>query len=228
VSRDIDIEIPVEDGRIVGTLALPNDAESLVLLVDGNGRTRLSPRIQFVAEVFRRGHFGTFLLDLVTAGEGRGGEVSARIRFDSPLLAGRVVAATDWLASEGLLPGSRLGYFGASTGAAAVLLAAAQRPATVGAVVSLGGRPDLASASLGAVVAPTLLIVARDDDGVVTMNQDAWETLAGSHKDLRIVTGRSHPFEDPGVLDEAADLAREWFEQFLMPRIGPPAVDARP
>ena len=134
MSRDIDLGIPVDAGRISGTLSVPNEAQAIVLFADGSGSSRLSPRDQFVAAVLRRGGFGTLLLDLSTADE--------EDPVDIALLAGRVVAATDWLTAERLLPSPQVGYFAASTGAAAALVAAAKRPATVGAIVSRGGRPE--------------------------------------------------------------------------------------
>ena len=222
MSRDLDVEITVDGGRegresrIVGTLALPNDATALVLFAHGGGSSRLSPRNQFVAEMLRRGTFGTLLLDLLTPEEQRSDETAARLHFDIALLAGRVVAATDWLVEERLLPSPQVGYFGASTGAAAALVAAAKRPATVGAIVSRGGRPDLAAGVLEDVSAPTLFIVGEHDDDLVARNEAARRALGARHKDLRVITGASHLFEERGTLDEVAELAREWFENFLM------------
>jgi dienelactone hydrolase len=216
MSRDLDVEIAVDGGQIVGTLALPNDASALVLFAHGGGSSRLSPRNQFVAEVLRQGTFGTLLLDLLTPEEQRDDETAARLHLDVALLAGRVVAATDWLVAEGLLPSPQLGYFGASTGAAAALVAAAKRPATVGAIVSRGGRLELAAGVLGDVRAPTLFIVGEHDEDVLDRNEAARHALGARHKDLRIIAGASHLFEEPGALDDVADLAREWFENFLM------------
>lgn len=229
MSRDLDIEIPTGDDpddritgtRITGTLALPNGVESVVLLADGTGSARASARNQFIAEVLRRGGFGTLLLDLVTADEERTAQAMAWFRFDGAFLAGRVVSATDWLAAEGFLPAHQLGYLGASTGGAAVLIAAARRPATAAAVVLVGARPDLAAGAIVGVAAPTLLLVADDDDSVLALNRDAWWALPAAHKDLRIIAGASHLFEEPGALDEVSDLAREWFEQFVLFRLAP-------
>ena len=165
MSRDLDVEFTVDDDgrgeRLVGTLALPNDASALVLFAHGGGSSRLSPRNQFVAEVLRRGGFGTLLLDLLTPDEQRSEEATARVRFDVARLAARIGAATDWLTEERVMPTAPIGYFGASTGVAAALMAAAKRPATVGAVVSRGGRPEFASAILADVRAPTLFIVGQ-------------------------------------------------------------------
>ncbi len=215
MSRDIDLGIPVDAGRISGTLSVPNEAQAIVLFADGSGSSRLSPRDQFVAAVLRRGGFGTLLLDLSTSDE--------EDPVDIALLAGRVVAATDWLTAERLLPSPQVGYFAASTGAAAALVAAAKRPATVGAIVSRSGRPDLAEGLLTDVTAPTLFIVGEHDDDVIVLNQAASRSLASRHKDLRIVAGASNLFEEPGALDEVADLAVEWFEQFLGTQPGMPA-----
>jgi putative phosphoribosyl transferase len=215
MSRDLDVGIPVDGGRIGGTLSVPNEAQGIVLFAHGSRSSRLSPRDQFVAAILRRGGFGTLLLDLSAPDEER--------RFDVALLAGRVVAATDWLIAERLLPSPQVGYFGASIGTAAALVAAAKRPATVGAIVSQGGRPDLAEGILTDVTAPTLFIVGEHDEDVVALNQAASRSLASRHKDLRIVAGASHLFEEPGALNEVADLAREWFEQFLGTQPGMPA-----
>ena len=177
MSRDLDVEFIVDDGRgerIVGTLALPNEASALVLFAHGGGSSRLSPRNQFVAEVLRRGGFGTLLLDLLTPDEQRSEEATARVRFDVALLAARIVAATDWLTQQRVLPAAPIGYFGASTGAAAALVAAAERPATVGAVV-VARRPSRSRVGrcLADVRAPTLLIVGADDLQVLAVNEAA-------------------------------------------------------
>jgi dienelactone hydrolase len=229
MSRDLDVEFIVDDGRgerIVGTLALPNEASALVLFAHGGGSSRLSPRNQFVAEVLRRGGFGTLLLDLLTPDEQRSEEATARVRFDVARLAARIGAATDWLTRQRVLPAAPIGYFGASTGVAAALMAAAKRPATVGAVVSRGGRPEFASGILADVRAPTLFIVGQKDPEVLAVNEAAWHALGARHRDLRIIPGASHLFEEPGALDEVAEIAREWFEQFLM--IQPAAQPAVP
>ena len=232
MSRDLDIAIPVDAGRIAGTLVVPNEAEALVLFPHGGGSSRLSPRNQYVAEIFRRGGFGTLLLDLLTPDEEEIDNATARLRFDIALLAGRVVAATDWLLDERLLPSALVGYFGASTGAAAALVAAAKRPATVGAIVARGGRPDLAEGILTDVTAPTLFVVGEHDDDLRASNDAALRSLGSRHKDLRIIPGASHLFEEPGALDDVADLAREWFENFLVIQpqpqpVVPTGADAR-
>jgi putative phosphoribosyl transferase len=216
MSRDLDVDIPVAGGAaVVGTLAIPNDAEALVLFAHGSGSSRRSPRSQFVAEVLRRGKFGTLLLDLLTEDEEEVDSVTGHLRYDVARLAGRVVAATDWLVAERLLLSPQLGYFGAGTGTAAVLVAAAKRPATVGAIVSRGGRPDLADGVLGDVTTPSLFIVGQNDDRALALNQAALRSLSSRHRDLRIIPGASHLFEEPGTLAEVADIAREWFEHFL-------------
>jgi dienelactone hydrolase len=168
------------------------------------------------------------LLDLLTPDEVRTDDETREFRFDIALLALRVVAATDWLIGERLLPSPHIGYFGASSGAAAALVAAAKRPATVGAIVSRGGRPELAEGILTDVTAPTLFIVGEHDGRVIALNEAARSSLASRHTDLRIVPGASHLFEEPGALEEVADLAREWFEQFLLIQPGmPTGAEAR-
>jgi dienelactone hydrolase len=217
MSRDLDIDVPVDAGTITGTLVMPNEAEAVVLFAHGSGSSRLSPRNQYVAEILRRGGFGTLLLDLLTPDEESVDALAAQLRLDIARLASRLVAATDWLRDERLLPSPHVGYFGASSGAAAALVAAAKRPATVGAIVARGGRPELAEGILTDVLAPTLFIVGEnDDDDVLASNDTALRSLGARHKDLRIVAGASHLFEEPGTLDEVADLAREWFENFLL------------
>ena len=215
MSRDLDIAIPVDAGRIAGTLVVPNEAEALVLFPHGGGSSRLSPRNQYVAEIFRRGGFGTLLLDLLTPDEEEIDNATARLRFDIALLAGRVVAATDWLLDERLLPSALVGYFGASTGAAAALVAAAKRPATVGAIVARGGRPDLAEGILTDVTAPTLFVVGEHDDDLRASNDAALRSLGSRHKDLRIIPGASHLFEEPGALEAVSRLAVGWCRRYL-------------
>jgi putative phosphoribosyl transferase len=215
--HELEIDIPTDHDRMMGTLVIPDQPQGLVLFAHGSGSSRFSPRNRFVAGSLHRAGFGTLLLDLLTPDEERADATAGFLRFDIDLLAKRVITATDWLAEEKTIPSSHLGYFGASTGAAAALIAAAKRPSIVGAVVSRGGRPDLAGAVLADVRAPTLLIVGGDDDGVVELNQEAWRALGAPHKDLQIVPGATHLFEEPGALEEVARLAAEWFERTLAP-----------
>jgi putative phosphoribosyl transferase len=209
------IEIPVDGTSLNGDLALPVDPRGLVVFAHGSGSSRLSPRNRFVAEILHRSRLATLLMDLLSPDEESVDALTGHLRFDIDLLAERVVAASDWVVTQPELRALPMGYFGASTGAAAALVAAAQRPQSVGAVVSRGGRPDLAREALSAVAAPTLLIVGGRDHGVIELNQAALDLLASPHKELRLVQGATHLFEEPGTLDEVARLAAAWFERYL-------------
>lgn len=206
-------EVVVDAGevRLEGNLTLPETARGLVLFAHGSGSSRHSSRNRKVASVLHGGGLGTLLFDLLTEEEEAVDLRTAELRFDIELLAERVVGATDWLAQEQDLP---LGAFGASTGAAAALVAAAERPEKIRAVVSRGGRPDLAGPALPRVRAPTLLIVGGDDVQVLELNRGALELLS-VEKELEVVPGASHLFEEPGALDEVARLARDWFGRHL-------------
>ena len=195
-------------------LTLPADAFALVVFAHGSGSSRHSSRNRAVAEVFQHARLGTLLLDLLTEWEERADLSTAEFRFDIPLLADRVVGAIDWARAHPPTASLAVGLFGASTGAAAALIAAAERPAIVRAVVSRGGRADLAEASLDVVSAPTLLIVGGRDDVVIQLNRAAFERLRGP-KELQIVPGASHLFEEPGTLDQVGQLARDWFVRHL-------------
>jgi dienelactone hydrolase len=181
----------------------------------GSGSSRHSPRNRFVAQTLRRAGLATLLMDLLTADEEEADAVTGHLRFDIPFLATRLVAATDWLLAETTTRHLRIGYFGASTGAAAAIVAAAERPSAVAAIVSRGGRPDLARDVLGAVRAPTLLIVGERDRTVLAMNEDALRAVR-VQKDLAIVAGATHLFEEPGTLEEVARLAGDWFVRHLV------------
>ena len=182
--------------------------------VHGSGSSRLSSRNQYVAEVLNGGGLGTLLFDLLTPDENAIDMVTAELRFNIPLLGQRTVATVDWLADQAELADLPLGLFGASTGAAAALYAAAERPERVRAVVSRGGRPDLAMTDLPRVQAPTLLIVGGHDYPVIEMNEEAARHLS-VEKELAIVEGATHLFEEPGTLEQAAGLARDWFLRHL-------------
>src|SRR5438067_4854353 len=213
------VEHPVEvrTGRTIleGTLALPSAAPGVVVFAHGSGSGRLSPRNRFVARVLREAGLGTLLLDLLTADEEAVDVRTAEFRFDIGLLAERVVGATDWLAGVEAAAALPVGYFGASTGAGAALVAAARRPERVGAVVSRGGRPDLAADDLQHIQAPTLLIVGGDDVPVIGLNRQALDRLGSTEKGLHVVPGASHLFEEPGTLEEVARLAADWFSRHL-------------
>jgi putative phosphoribosyl transferase len=197
-----------------GVLDIPAGAQGIVLFAHGSGSSRHSPRNRYVARALHDGGLATLLVDLLTAEEEEVDRVTAHLRFDIALLAERVVGATDWLLQYPETQGLRIGYFGASTGAAAALVAAARRPNAVAAIVSRGGRPDLAGPALSQVQAPTLLIVGGLDHPVITMNEDALRQLA-VEKRLTIVPGATHLFEEPGALEEVARLARDWFVRYL-------------
>jgi putative phosphoribosyl transferase len=197
-----------------GNLHLPAAARAIVLFAHGSGSSRHSPRNRFVAGVLQEGGLATLLFDLLTADEEAVDLRTRELRFDIDLLAQRLGGATDWLTQQPDTRGLRLGYFGSSTGGAAALVAAAQRPAVVGAVVSRGGRPDLAGAALAEVRAPTLLIVGGDDAPVIELNEAALAQLR-CEKWLEIVPGATHLFEEPGALEQVARLARDWFTRHL-------------
>jgi dienelactone hydrolase len=208
------VRVPVGSITLDGNLTLPEGARGVVLFAHGSGSSRHSPRNRHVARMLNEAELATLLIDLLTSEEERIDLRTAHLRFDIGLLAERLVAVTDWLAQY---PGTRhirIGYFGASTGAAAALVAAAERPQLVGAVVSRGGRPDLAGSALARVEAPTLLIVGGNDFEVIELNRAALAQLR-CEKQLVIVPGATHLFEEPGTLDEVARLAREWFEHYL-------------
>lgn len=204
------VSVPVDGSVIAGDLVLGPGAAGVVLFAHGSGSSRHSPRNRAVAAYLREAGLGTLLLDLLTVREEREDAVSGQYRFDIGLLGRRVVAAVDWLAARPDSTGVPLGLFGASTGAAAALLAAAQRPAHVRSVVSRGGRPDLAEEALDQVRAPVLLIVGGSDQEVLRLNEEAAGRLRAVHR-IHVVPGATHLFEEPGALEEVAEAARRWF-----------------
>ena len=208
------VQVPAGAATLDGNLGVPAGARGIVLFAHGSGSSRHSPRNRYVAGVLREAGLATLLMDLLTADEEAIDLQTQRLRFDISLLADRLVGATDWLAQNPNTRDLRIGYFGASTGAAAALVAAAERPNAVGAIVSRGGRPDLAGAALARVRAPTLLIVGGHDIPVIGMNQEAMAQLHVETK-LEIVPGATHLFEEPGALEEVARLAREWLARYL-------------
>ena len=199
-----------------GNLTLPEGARGVVLFAHGSGSSRLSPRNRYVARLLNEVKLATLLIDLLTPREAAIDLRSAHLRFDIRLLAERLIGATDWLTQYQDTHHLRVGYFGASTGAAAALVAAAERAREVGAVVSRGGRPDLAGPALTQVRAPTLLIVGGEDTQVIELNREAFTQLR-CEKDLAIIPGATHLFEEPGALEQVARRAREWFQRFLTP-----------
>ena len=208
------VQVPVGAVTLEGNLTLPQDSQSVVLFAHGSGSSRHSPRNRYVARMLNEAKLATLLIDLLTPHEEVIDERTAQLRFDIDLLAERLVDTTDWLTQFPDTRDLRIGYFGASTGAAAALEAAAVRPEAVHAIVSRGGRPDLAGAALTRVQAPTLLIVGEHDDQVIQLNREAFAQLR-CEKRLLIVPGATHLFEEPGALDEVARLARDWFQRHL-------------
>ena len=208
--RHAPVRIPVGGEWIQGEIAVPSRACGLVLFAHGSGSSRKSPRNQFVAANLREAGLATLLMDLLTPDEEIADLERAHLRFDIPFLAGRLRAVTQWVLGEPDLACLPLGYFGASTGAAAALVAAAEAPEIVKAVVSRGGRPDLAGGALGRVKAPTLLIVGSHDPDVLALNRSAQVRIAGESR-LTVVQGASHLFEEAGALAEVARLASAWF-----------------
>jgi dienelactone hydrolase len=214
VSRE-EIQIQTPKGLIRGDLCIPLESRAVIIFAHGAGSSRLSPRNKHVAEILQRAGFATFLMDLLSEQEDQLDIFTRKLRFDIPLLAGRVDSATEWVQQDNRTAGLAIGYFGASTGAAAALVASIQRPETIGAIVSRGGRPDLADSILSEVRPPTMLIVGSEDETVLEQNQMALKKL-GTEKKLVIIPGATHLFEEPGKLDEVAEHAKEWFQRYLI------------
>lgn len=212
------IVMDIGGGRqIEADLHVPARASGLVIFAHGSGSSRFSSRNRAVADSLHTRGFGTLLLDLLTRDEESVDVFTREYRFDIDRLAGRMVMATDWVRRRADLEPLPIGYFGASTGAAAALMAAAERLSAVRAVVSRGGRPDLAGAALPRVTAPTLLIVGGRDEPVIELNEDAKQQMRAALVELTIVPGATHLFEEPGTLEEVERLAGEWFERYLEP-----------
>lgn len=209
-------EVMVKAGGVAlaGNLSVPAQATGLVIFAHGSGSSRFSSRNRYVAEQLQARRLATLLFDLLTADEHRIDQHTRELRFDIGLLSSRLRDTVDWALQQPACRGLAIGLFGASTGAAAALVAAAERPAAVRAVVSRGGRPDLAGTALPLVRAPTLLIVGGDDGQVIDLNRQAAQAMQ-SKPDLEIVPGASHLFEEPGTLEEAARLAADWFQRHL-------------
>jgi len=213
VSCERPVSIELAKATLEGDLGLPPHPCGIVLFAHGSGSSRHSPRNRFVAETLQAHGMGTLLMDLLTEGEEEIDRRTSLLRFNIRLLAKRLAGATTWTLRQPELRGLSVGYFGASTGAAAALVAAAQLPGKVAAVVSRGGRPDLAGDALGSVVAPTLLIVGGNDGAVIDLNEQALAELGCSEKKLFIIPGATHLFAEPGTLEEAAKIAAEWFSR---------------
>lgn len=208
--------VNIKIGKIVleGNLAVPKSSEGIVLFAHGSGSSRHSPRNQYVAGVLQEAGLSTLLIDLLTVAEERVDAYTMHLRFDIGLLAQRLAGATDWLVNNHETGHLNIGYFGASTGAAAALVAATKHLDVVKAIVSRGGRPDLAGSSLPDVKAPTLLIVGGDDTPVIDLNEQAREQMQTECK-IAIVPGATHLFEEPGKLEQVAKLATDWFAKYL-------------
>lgn len=211
-----DLTIPLGELELQGLLAIPRDAAGLVVFAQGSGRGRHSPRNRRIAAVLQDHRLATLLLDLLTVEEDRIDAIDTTLRSGVELLAERLVAATDHMVAGGQAGGLSIGYFGGSTGAASALIAAARRPAWISAVVSSGGRPDLAGAALAAVRAPTLSIVGSIDTWVLRANREAAAQMIAPRR-VDVIPGASHRFEEPGALDEVARLAASWFVDHLAP-----------
>jgi dienelactone hydrolase len=211
-----EVRIPINSIVLEGNLVIPGGAHGIVVFAHGSGSSRHSSRNKYVAWELQKKGFGTLLFDLLTAEEERIDMVTAHLRFDIDLLANRLVDVTNWLLIHPVTENFKIGYFGASTGAAAALIAAKENSNAIKAIVSRGGRPDLAEKALPDVKAPTLLIVGGNDFQVIDMNQWALERLNVKDKELKIVPGATHLFEESGALEEVAHLAEEWFKRYLL------------
>jgi putative phosphoribosyl transferase len=209
------VYIPVGRDEIEGDLHIPENTTSIVVFAHGSGSSRHSPRNKYVATVLNDAGIATLLIDLLTASEESVDLQTGHLRFDINLLVDRLSTVTNWLSTQSTTEKLHLGYFGASTGAAAALVAAAKHPDVIEAVVSRGGRPDLAGPWLLKVHAPTLLIVGGNDHLVMELNYDAAVELKAEHR-VEIVPDASHLFEEPGALETVASLAKEWFEDYLI------------
>jgi putative phosphoribosyl transferase len=209
------VRVPSHDVVLEGNLTIPPDARGIVLFAHGSGSSRHSTRNRFVAGALNDGGLATLLMDLLTAEEEQIDLRTRHLRFDIEMLADRLVDAVDWLGQQAATRGLRVGTFGSSIGAAVALIATARRPQRVHAVVSRGGRPDLAGESLELVKAPTLLIAGERDEVVIELNEQAMGQIESDEVQLEIIPGATHLFEEPGALEEVARLAREWFTRHL-------------
>ncbi|MFA5572114.1 MAG: acyl-CoA thioester hydrolase/BAAT C-terminal domain-containing protein [Candidatus Bathyarchaeia archaeon] len=208
------LKIPVENVEVKGNMFLPQDTKSLVIFAHGSGSSRFSPRNQYVAKEFNKAGMGTLLFDLLTPGEEEEDTLTGQYRFDINLLSKRLVGVTKWLLNDPTTSKLKIGFFGASTGAAAALIASTKLPEEISAVVSRGGRPDLAEPFLSQVRAPTLLLVGGWDEEVISLNEQAQNRMKNENK-LVIIQEATHLFEEPGKLEEVAKLATAWFRKYL-------------
>lgn len=217
-SFETPVSIELVKATLEGNLGLPAQPRGIVLFAHGSGSSLDSPRNRFVAEALQAQGIATLLMDLLTGSEEEVDQRTALLRFNIRLLARRLALATTWTLRQPDLRGLSVGYFGASTGAAAALVAAAQVPGNVAAVVSRGGRPDLAGDALGSVIAPTLLVVGGNDGPVIELNEQAFARLGCTEKKLIVIPGATHLFEEPGALEEVARIAAEWFSRHFASR----------
>jgi putative phosphoribosyl transferase len=213
-SLQTEVKIEIASVTLNGFLNIPSDAKGVVLFAHGSGSTRFSPRNQHVARFLNESNIATLLFDLLTLKEEEIDNITRELRFNIPFLAERLMKTTEWIATYPDTHHLTVGYFGASTGASAALIAAAELGTQIGAVVSRGGRPDLAGQALPRVQSPTLLIVGGDDYGVIELNQQAFALLSCKKK-LEIVPGATHLFEEPGALEEVSRMATIWFTEYL-------------
>lgn len=212
------VSIPVDQENLKGILTIPHEATGIVLFAHGSGSGRLSPRNQFVAKSLQQAGLATLLMDLLTEEEDAIDQKTREFRFDIELLTERLVGCTGWLVTQAITKALPVGYFGASTGAAAALMAASELGEKISAVVSRGGRVDLAEDALEFVKAPTLFIVGGNDVGIIELNQKALVPL-NVEKKLEIVEGATHLFEEPGALEQVASLSSKWFVKYLKPKL---------
>jgi len=208
------VHVAIGSVALDGNLLVPSGATGIVLFAHGSGSSRFSSRNRHVASTLREGHLGTLLIDLLTPREEARDDATAELRFDIGMLADRLVGTAEWIRAQPELRDMKLGLFGASTGGGAALVAAANRPRMIQAVVSRGGRPDLAGSALARVEAPTLLIVGGNDVPVIALNREAYDQMHCERR-LEIVPGATHLFEEPGALDEVSRLAAEWCQRHL-------------
>jgi len=208
------VHVEIDSIALDGNLLVPSGATGIVLFAHGSGSSRFSSRNRSVASTLREGNLGTLLIDLLTPREEARDNVTAELRFDIGMLADRLLGTVEWLRAQPELLEKRIGLFGASTGGGAALVAAAAKPKLIEAVVSRGGRPDLAGAALPRVEAPTLLLVGGHDTQVIALNRRAYDQMRCERR-LEIVPGATHLFEEPGTLETVADLARGWFTRYL-------------
>lgn len=213
-NQECGISVTAGSVTLKGNLGVPEGAKGVVVFAHGSGSSRHSPRNRYVAQVLRQRQLATLLIDLLTQSEEAIDRRTRHLRFDIGLLAPRLIDATEWLNQHPATRNLKVGYFGASTGSAAALVAAAERPNAVSAIVSRGGRPDLAGSALSRVRAPTLLIVGGNDIPVIGMNREALAQLR-TEKQLEIIPGATHLFEEPGGLEKVAELASQWFNRYL-------------